>query len=81
VKTSSATFKVGDLVRVAKSPTGLHDAAGIGTPGIFQEALGKRFRVEGFNSIGFVELKVTKADTIWIEPDCLVLEGASSANK
>ncbi|MFM7648195.1 MAG: hypothetical protein ACKO50_09030, partial [Cyanobium sp.] len=78
---TSQTFKVGDLVRVSKVPANLHDAAGIATPRIFEEALGRQFRVMGFNSIGFVELQVSKTDTIWIEPEFLVLERASAATK
>lgn len=64
-----------------KIPSDLDDASGIGTPRVFREALGRRFRVEGFDRYGFVELKVTKDDTIWIEPEFLLLERSTRAKK
>ncbi len=73
VRASAVTFKIGDLVKVVKIPSDLNDAAGIGTPGVFREALGRRLRIMGFDQYGFVELKVTKSDTIWIEPEFLLL--------
>jgi hypothetical protein len=72
------TFKVGDTIRVVGIPPGLHDAAGIGTPAVFRDAVGKTFRVEGLDEHGNLELEVwrtdlstapTVPDTIWIEPD------------
>ena len=69
-------FEVGDLVRVEKTPPDLHDNA-IGTPTVFEQALGKTFRVQGFNALGHLELVVAEhhpspdsyqSDTIWIEP-------------
>jgi hypothetical protein len=35
VKRGASNFKVGDLIRVVKIPSDLHDAAGIGTPEVF----------------------------------------------
>jgi hypothetical protein len=70
-------FKVGDTVRVVGIPPGLHDAAEIGTPEVFRDAVGKTFRVEGFDEHGNLELEVWRTDlpdaskvpdTIWIEP-------------
>jgi hypothetical protein len=69
-------FETGDLVRVEKIPSGLHDTAGIGTAEVFERALGKTFRVQGIN-LGYLELVVAEqhpsddtyySDTIWIEP-------------
>ena len=71
-------FKVGDLIRVVKIPSDLHDAAGIGTPEVFRRTLGKIFRVEGLDKYGHLELVVAErkaskntysSDTIWIEPE------------
>lgn len=70
-------FEVGDLVRVEGLPSDLGDIAGIGTPQVFEQALGKTFRVQGFNVLGHLELVVAEqhpsahtyqSDTIWIEP-------------
>jgi len=69
-------FEVGDLVRVEELPTDLRDTAGIHTPQVFEQALGKTFRVQGFNTLGHLELIVAQrhpsddtyeSDTIWIE--------------
>ena len=62
-------FQVGDKVKVLAIPPGLDDAAGIGTPEVFQRALGKTFRVAGFGEYGHLELVVSRSDTIWIEPE------------
>ena len=70
-------FEVGDLVRVEEIPSGLRDSASIDTPQVFHQALGKTFRVQGFNAFGHLELVVVEqhpsndtyhSDTIWIEP-------------
>ena len=78
VKPGDSQFRVGDLIRVVQIPADLHDAAGIGTPEVFHRALGKTFRVEGFDEHGHLELVVAErkasaeryaSDTIWIEPE------------
>ena len=70
-------FEVGDLVRVDGLPSDLRDTAGIDTSQVFEQALGKTFRVQGFNAIGHLEFVVGEqhssphtyeSDTIWIEP-------------
>jgi hypothetical protein len=72
------TFKAGDLVRVVKIPPALSDSAGIGTPGVFERALGKTFRVDTVSQHGHLQLVVAErrpsqttyeSDTIWIEPE------------
>jgi len=77
VSARASKFKVGDFVRVVKIPSVLQDSAHIDTPGVFERALGKTFRVEGFNDLGHLELVVAEhhpssdnyqSDTIWIEP-------------
>ena len=62
-------FQIGEVVKVVAIPPGLHDAAGIGTPEVFQQELGKTFRVAGFGRYGHLELVVTRSDSIWIEPE------------
>jgi len=65
-------------------PPGLHDAAGIGTPEVFRDAVGKTFRVEGIDEHGNLELEVWRTtgvetanvpDTIWIEPEFVEVVG------
>jgi hypothetical protein len=77
VKSGESGYRVGDLIRVVKIPSDLHDAAGIGTPDVFRRALGRTFRIEGFDKYGHLELVVAErkasedrytSDTIWIEP-------------
>jgi hypothetical protein len=77
MKPSSSRFSVGDFVRILKIPPDLHDAAAMDTPRVFAQALGKTFRVKGFNEVGHLELVVAErqrsrdsyeSDTIWIEP-------------
>jgi hypothetical protein len=71
-------FKVGDKIKVVKVPSGLHDAAGIGTPELFQRLLGKILRIEAFDEYGHLDLNVFDDGsqtpdychhTIWIEPE------------
>jgi hypothetical protein len=70
-------FRVGDLVKVVQAPPDLHDAAGIGTPELFQRVLGKILRIDGFGRYGHLELNVLDDGsqapdychhTIWIKP-------------
>ena len=79
--TKNQSFKVGDFVTIKKIPKGLTNSAGIGTPRVFRQALGKTFRVEGFDDYGHLELVVREqrpaidryqSDTIWIEPEFVV---------
>ena len=62
-------IRKGDMVRVIGIPGNLHERAGIGTPRVFESALGKTFRVEGIGEYGHLELVVSCSDTIWIEPE------------
>ena len=70
-------IRKGDMVRVIRIPSDLDDRTGIGTPQVFESALGKTFRVEGIGEYGHLELIVSQtstgsscytSDTIWIEP-------------
>jgi hypothetical protein len=71
-------LKIGDRVKIVKIPEDLVDSAKIGTPQVFARALGKTFVVCGFGDYGHVELNVTKRDTIWIEPEFVILTKARS---
>jgi len=71
-------FRIGDLVKVVQIPSDLNDAAGIGTPELFQRVVGKTLRIDGFGEYGHLELNVLDDgsqapdychDTIWIEPE------------
>ncbi len=66
-------FKIGDRVKIIKIPKDLDDRAEIDTPGVFRRALGKIFRLAGFDDYGNLRLEVTKLDTIWIEPEFVSL--------
>jgi hypothetical protein len=76
-------FRVGDLVKVIQVPPDLSDAAGIGTPELFQQVLGKTLRIDGFGRHGHLELNVLDDGsqapdychhTIWIEPEFVKAE-------
>ena len=62
---------VGDWVRVVQVPPGVAQAPRE-TRSVFRRAVGKTFRVEGFNEYGLAELnlskKVAKGHIIWVEP-------------
>lgn len=68
------TIEIGDWVRLIRIPPALA-AMPRATKVVFRKALGKTFKVEGFNPVGMAELdltqKVAKFNTIWVEPDCL----------
>ena len=77
-KRRTRRFRVGDIVKIIKIPSGLTDPAGIGTAKVFRRALGKTFRIEGFHTYGHIEIIVREhrrspnryqSDTIWIEPE------------
>jgi hypothetical protein len=76
----------GDMIRIISIPPDLDDRAGIGTPQVFEAALGKTFRVEEISEHGLLELVVSErhpssdtyqSDTIWIEPDFVEKVNAS----
>ena len=75
------TFKVGDRVKIERMPPDLTGSAGMDAPGVFKRALGRTFRIEGFDEHGHLELVVAErrpspnkyeSDTIWIEPEFVV---------
>ncbi len=67
---------VGDWVRLVEIPTGIEKMLEE-TRIVFEKALGKTFRIEKFNEYGCAELdltkKVAKYNTIWAEPQFLLL--------
>ncbi len=68
-------LETGDWVRLVEIPS-LVTPAEAGTYHIFELALGKTFRIEGFDEFGHAELnvssKVEKFHWIWVEPGCLL---------
>lgn len=83
-------FKAGDRVTVAKVPTGLPSGEGLDTLMVFKLSLGKTFRVEAIDELGHLELVVDErrpstdqyeSDTIWIEPECVVLANESGGGE
>ncbi len=68
-------IEVGDWVRLVEIPAQVTPAEP-DTYGIFRLALGKTFRIEGFDEFGHAELdvsrKVEKFHWIWVEPECLL---------
>ena len=90
MKGQAPQFKTGDWVTVTAIPPDLNDRAGIGTPTVFQQALGGTFRIEGFGTYGHLELIVSErrtptgryqSDTIWIESEFVSLATAKRARK
>jgi len=65
-------FKVGDIVEVVhytprRYAPGVKDE--LGTERLFRRIVGKKFRIMGFDEYGYVELRPTKRDTIWMGRD------------
>jgi hypothetical protein len=86
----TSKFKPGDRVTVAKVPTGVPSRKGLDTLTMFRRSLGKIFRVEGIDEHGHLELVVDErspspdkyeSDTIWIEPECVVLANKPRGGK
>ena len=74
-------LKVGNWIRVTQVPFGLKNSPGLETKKVFEQALGKTFRIIAFGEYGHVELLVSRKkstdavwhlDTIWIEPEFVV---------
>ncbi len=79
---SSFAFKVGNRVKLIKIPPQVEHARRRfpETFSIFQKAVGKEFRVQGFDDYGHVELWLREdgsedtggaAHTVWVEPEFL----------
>ena len=74
-------YKIGDVVRVTQLPPDIRTLPKE-SRAAFRYAVGKTFRVEGFGRYGHLELVVHErrpsrdryeSDTIWIEPEFVVL--------
>ena len=65
-------LKVGDIVTVIKYRAGKY-ALGVtdelGTEKLFKSLVGKRYRIEGFDEYGHLELNPKRGHTVWIEAD------------
>jgi hypothetical protein len=69
-------FRIGDRVKViAMSPVtfapGIKDE--LGTEKLFKSMVGKVYTVQGFDKHGYVELRPTRRDWVWVEPEFLKL--------
>ena len=65
-------LKVGDKIRVTGYRTGKYPRGTVddmGTEDLFKRLVGRRYTVRGFDRYGNVELRPTRNDTVWIEPD------------
>lgn len=75
---------VGDWVRLIEIPPGIEKMPEE-TQIVFANALGKTFRIEEFNEYGCAELdltkKVAKYNTIWVEPQFLLLSRKKAERK
>lgn len=70
-------FEIGDTVKVIgyrppKDPP-TEDEDELGTEKLFKSMVGRKFKIRGFDEYGHVELKPTRLDFVWIEPDLLEL--------
>ena len=69
-------IEAGDFVRVLGVPPEVANMPKE-TIRVFRRAVGKTFKVEGFGRYGHLELdlskKVAKLETIWIEPELVVI--------
>jgi len=69
-------ISVGDWVRLVEIPPGISKMPEE-TQIVFDNALGKTFKIENFDEYGHAELDLTKKvarfNTIWVEPHFLLL--------
>ena len=77
-------FAIGDRVEVIGVPSitfppGARDE--MGTKKLFKSMVGKVYTVRGFGKYGHVELKPTRKDTVWIEPEFLKLHANKKVKK
>jgi hypothetical protein len=74
-------FQVGDKIRVVAIPKinfapGINDE--LGTKKLFKRMLERVYTVRGFDRHGWVELRPTRTDVAWIEPEFLKLRARRS---
>jgi hypothetical protein len=77
-------FQVGDKVTVVGLPPinfgpGVKDE--LGTKKLFRRMLGKVYTVRGFDKTGNVELRPTRWDAVWVEPEFLKLRARKSKSR
>ena len=70
-------FQIGDKVRVIgipkiRLPKGMKDE--LGTKRLFRYMRGRVYTVRGFGKDGHIELKPTRKDVVWIEPELVKLQ-------
>jgi hypothetical protein len=77
-------FRVGDKVKIIGIPPmsfapGVKDE--LGSEKLFKSMPGKIYTVRGFNKYGHIELRPTRSDFVWIEPELLKLSAARSTKR
>jgi hypothetical protein len=69
-------LKVGDMIKVIKYRPGKY-APGVkdelGTEKLFKSMVGKKYEIRGFDRHGHVELRPTRLNSVWIEPELVEL--------
>jgi hypothetical protein len=77
-------FRLGDKVKVIGIPP-MSFAPGVkddlGTERLFKSMLGKIYTVRGFDKYGHIEIRPTRSDFVWIEPELLKLRTARSTKR
>ncbi|MEI8288305.1 MAG: hypothetical protein WCH99_02440 [Verrucomicrobiota bacterium] len=69
-------LKIGDKIRVTgyrpgKCAPGVVDD--MGTEELFNNMVGRRYTIRGFDDYGHIELRPKPRETVWIEPDLVEL--------
>lgn len=73
---SENKFKVGDEIRVIGYRPGVYLPGAedeMGTEELFKGLVGCCYTIRGFDPYGHIELNPNRHDTVWIEPDLVVL--------
>ena len=82
-------MKIGDVVRLIGIPPGLSDDDELRTRSLFEECLGKSFRIVDLETVEGLSYKLVKLnvghvlgrsdylDSIWVEPEYLKIETSS----
>jgi hypothetical protein len=82
IRMAKRKLKIGDQVRVTGYKPGKY-APGVvddmGTEGLFQSLVGRRYTIRGFDDSGNIELQPKRLHTVWIEPDLVKFVGRRQA--
>jgi len=77
-----AKFRIGDKVKLIGMPPlalgrGVKDELGTGK--LFKSMFARVYTVRGFDKYGNAELRPTRRDFVWVEPEFLALRARKSA--